>query len=368
MKKNTIYFLLLIGSVTSWQSCSSNKEETPKGGSVEKNVSVAPVEEQIVTGYQEYPAYVVPLQETELLAEVSGYITNISVSDGALVSKGQKLYEIDRTRYLAEVQQAKANVAIAQSDYDRANKDLDRYNKLAENDAIARQTLDYAATDVNNQRAQVESAKASLETATTNLIRSTIYAPFNGTVGISQVRQGALVTAGNTLLNVISTTSPIAVEFQVNEIDIERIIELQRKGGEGTITVRMPDDSIYPESGKITVIDRAVDRTTGTLRVRASFANADNRLRAGMNLTMRLANTSIEKQLVIPLKAVLEQLGASNVYTVSDSSTAVFNTIQLGTKFNDKVVVRTGLKAGDRVVVDGANGVSEGDKLSIEEK
>ncbi|PVH23978.1 efflux RND transporter periplasmic adaptor subunit [Sphingobacterium corticibacter] len=364
----TIYYLLLIGSTTTWQSCSSDKKEVGGSTPTEKTVSVTSVEEQIVTGYQEYPAYVVPLQETELLAEVSGYITNIAVSDGAFVTKGQKLYEIDRTRYGAEVEQAKANVAIAESEYARVQKDLERYENLAKNDAIARQTLDYAATDLQNQKAQVQAAKAALETANTNLTRSTIYAPFTGNLGISQVRNGALVNAGNTLLNVISTTSPIAVEFQVNEIDIERIIELQRKGGEGTITVRMPDGTIYPESGQIAVIDRAVDRTTGTLRVRASFANKDNRLRAGMNLTMRLANTSREKQLVIPLKAVLEQLGASNVYTVSDSSTAVFNTIQLGTKFNDKVVVRTGLKAGDRVVVDGASGISEGDKLSIEEK
>ncbi|MFD2742566.1 MULTISPECIES: efflux RND transporter periplasmic adaptor subunit [Sphingobacterium] len=369
MTKNTIYFLLLLASTATWQSCNNDKKESAaKGGQVEKNVSVTTVEEQIVTGYREYPAYVVPLQETELLAEVSGYITNILVSDGAFVSKGQKLYEIDRTRYLAEVQQAKANVAIAESDYDRVQKDLERYEKLAKSDAIAKQTLDYAATDVNNQRAQVQAAKAALETANTNLLRSTIYAPFSGTVGISQVRNGALVTAGNTLLNIISTTNPIAVEFQVNEVNIEHILNMQKNGTNSGIEVRMPDGTIYPESGKISVVDRAVDRTTGTLRVRASFANADHRLRAGMNLTMRLANTSQEKQVVIPLKAVLEQLGSSNVYTVSDSNTAVFNQITLGTKLQDKVVVQSGLKANDRIIVDGANTVAEGDKLSIQNK
>ncbi len=368
MNKKTIYYLLIIGSTVTWQSCNSDKKEATKSAAAERNVNVLPVEEQTVTGYQEYPAFVVPLQETELLAEVSGYITNIAVSDGAFVTKGQMLYEIDRTRYSAEVEQAKANVAIAESEYDRVQKDLKRYEKLAENDAIARQTLDYAATDVNNQRAQVQAAKAAFETASTNLRRSTIYAPFSGTVGISQVRHGAYVNAGNTLLNVISTSSPIAVEFQINEIDIDRILELQRTGSQNEIRIRMPDGNIYPESGKIAVVDRSVDRTTGTLRVRASFTNADNRLRAGMNLTMRLANTSQQKQLVIPLRAVIEQLGATSVYTVSDSSTAVFNGIQLGTKFDDKVVVLSGLKAGDQVIVDGADGVSEGDKLSVDKK
>ncbi|MCL7989099.1 efflux RND transporter periplasmic adaptor subunit [Sphingobacterium sp. lm-10] len=368
MTKKTIHYLLFLGSAALWQSCGNNKQEAAQGTNTEKDVSVVTVEEQIVTGYQEYPAYVVPLQETELRAEVSGYITNILVADGALVSKGQKLYEIDRTRYAADMDQAKANLAVAESDLDRVSRDLERYQKLAKSDAIARQTLDYAETDVKNQRAQVQAAKATVDNANTNLSRSTIYAPFSGSVGISQVRNGALVTAGTTLLNTLSTTNPIAVEFQVNERDIERLVKLQKNNSSAGIEVRLPDGSIYEEPGKITVIDRAVDRTTGTLRVRATFNNTGDRLRAGMNLTLRLANTSMENQLVIPLRAVIEQLGSSNVYTVSDSSTAEFHAVELGTKFNDKVVVVKGLEAGAQVIVDGANNLAEGDKLKVQKK
>src|SRR5690606_40175347 len=127
------------------------------------------VTEEIVAGVDAYPGSVVPLNETDLRAEVSGYITGIFVTDGASVSKGQKLYEIDRTRYEAAAQQAKASLAIAEANLDRITRDVERYRKLADQDAIARQTLDYAETDLNNAEAQVASAQAAVVTATTNL-------------------------------------------------------------------------------------------------------------------------------------------------------------------------------------------------------
>lgn len=369
MNNKILYGLLLVlGTTGIYSSCGNSSKEDGQQAPAERKVtvSIAPVQQQIVTAYQEYPATVVPLNETELRAEVSGYITNIFVTDGATVSKGQRLYEIDRIRYVAEVEQAKANLQIAQANYDRVGKDLERYKKLAEQDAIARQTLDYAETDLSNQAAQVQAARAALTSANTNLQRSVITAPFSGVVGISQVRNGALVSAGTTLLNTLSSINPIAVEFQVSERDIERIKELQNNKSTTVIKLRLPDGTEYGESGFISTIDRAVDRATGTLRVRATFTNATEKLRAGMNLTLRLAETSSEEQIVVPLRAIVEQLGAYNVYTVSDSSTAVFNEVKLGVKIDDKVVIREGLSAGQQVIVNGVNNVSEGDKLVIE--
>src|SRR5690606_7826358 len=136
------------------------------------------------------------------------------VQDGAFVGKGQRLYEIDRVRYQAAVDQAEANLEIAKANLARVEKDLQRYQSLSEQDAIAKQTLDYAVTDVSNQKAQVLAAEAIFTTAKTNLQRSVIITPFSCNIGISQVRQGALVSAGSTLLNTISSTDPIAVEFQ----------------------------------------------------------------------------------------------------------------------------------------------------------
>lgn len=368
MNKNQLLSALLIGSGLLWQSCGS-KDNKPKGAPGQQTdmatpVSSAVVGKEIVSGLKSYPANVVPLQETEIRAEVTGYITNIFVADGAFVNKGQRLYEIDRVRYQAAVDQAKASLEIAKANLDRVQKDLQRYQTLAEKDAIAKQTLDYAMTDVNNQKAQVQAAEAALTTARTNLQRSVIVAPFSGNIGISQVRNGALVNAGTTLLNTVSSTNPIAVEFQINEKDIPEFTKLQGGNSSTQIYVSMPDGSRYEESGRIVTIDRAVDSQTGTLKVRASFSNGANALRAGMNTTLNVESTSAQEELVIPYKAVFEQLGTFNVYTINDSSKVELKQIVLGHKINDKIVVTSGLETGQKIVVDGAASLKPGAKVA----
>jgi membrane fusion protein (multidrug efflux system) len=303
------------------------------------------------------------LQETEIRAEVSGYITNISVADGAFVSKGQRLYEIDRVRYAAAVDQAKANLEIARANLARVEKDLQRYQTLAEKDAIAKQTLDYAMTDVNNQKAQVQAAEAALATARVNLQRSSIVAPFSGNIGISQVRTGALVSAGTTLLNTISSTNPIAVEFQINEKEIMEFSNLQSGKSSTQINLTLPDASTYGSNGRISTIDRAVDPQTGTLKVRATFDNPNNTLRAGMNLNLNVLSTSASEQIVIPYRAIFEQLGTFNVYAVTDSNTVVLKPVTLGQKLGDRVVIAQGLDNGNKIVVDGVTSLKQGAKV-----
>lgn len=359
MKTNRLFFILLLGSGMALTACGNNNESTnQQAGPAQQAASAIPVtmatvQAESVTGVRSYPANVVPLQETEIRAEVSGYITSISVSDGAFVTKGQKLYEIDRVRYSAAVDQAKANLEIAKANLDRSEKDLQRYQTLADQDAIAKQTLDYAYTDVNNQRAQVQSAQAALTTAETNLKRSVIIAPFSGNIGISQVRSGALVSAGTTLLNTISSTNPISVEFQINEKEIMEFSDLQTGKSQTDINLRLPDGSIYAAAGKISTIDRAVNPQTGSLKVRANFDNPNNTLRAGMNLTLNVARKSSEDALVVPYRAIFEQLGTFNIYTVNDSNIVDLKPVTLGQKLGDMVVISEGLQSGDKVVVDG---------------
>jgi membrane fusion protein (multidrug efflux system) len=366
MNKTQLFSALLISSGLLVQSCNSKdgkQANQAQQADMAIPVSMAVVGKEIVTGVKSYPSNVVALQETEIRAEVTGYITNIYVTDGAVVSKGQRLYEIDRTRYQASVDQAKANLAIAKANLERVQKDLQRYQTLAEQDAIAKQTLDYATTDVNNQKAQVQAAEAALTTAQTNLQRSVIVAPFSGTVGISQVRSGALVAAGTTLLNTISSTNPIAVEFQINERDIAEFIKLQTNATGSEIHVGLPNGSRYIEAGRISTIDRAVDSQTGTLKVRATFANNANTLRAGMNTTLNVVSTSAQEEVVIPYKAVFEQLGIFNVYTVNDSSKVELKQVGLGNKIEDKVVITSGLEAGQKIVLDGAASLRPGTKV-----
>lgn len=319
-------------------------------------VTTAEVETEIVTGYTHYPANVVPLRETELRAEVNGYVTKILVADGALVTAGQPLYEIDQARFEAAVIQAKATLSIAEANYARVKRDLDRYEVLSEKDAIARQTLDNARTELENSAAQREAAAAALTTATINLERSVIRAPFAGMVGISQVRTGALVTAGVTLLNTISATTPIAVEVQVSENDLANVLALQTRSNiqhDSILTLELNDGQLYDATGTVAAVDRAVNPHTGTITVRAQFDNPDGRLRAGMRAILRIRTRSEQEQLVIPYRSVAEQLGQSTVYVLGDSNRVDQRVIRTGLRTGDKVVVEDGLQKGEIVVTDG---------------
>ncbi|HUH75106.1 MAG TPA: efflux RND transporter periplasmic adaptor subunit [Chitinophagales bacterium] len=362
------YIVITTLSLATFVSCKPKNEAQGMPPERIIPVNVTEVTTEMVSNSIHYPGTVVALNQTELRAEVNGYITNIYVNDGAVVGKGQKLYEIDRVRYQAARDQARASHQIALTNLDKVKRDLDRYITLDEKQAIAKQLVDYAQSDFNNAKAQVDAAKAVLVNAETNLARSVIYAPFSGTVGISQVRQGALVTSGVTLLNTISSTQPIAVDIMVSERDIQKFMDLQKNPNvikDSIFSLQLPSGEMYDKFGKISTIDRAVDQNTGTITVRATFDNAKGALRVGMNTDLLVLNHSTTPQMVIPYKAVMEQLGETLVYTISDSNTAVANKVILGLKLGDKVVVSEGLSEGQKVITDGLINIRPNDKVTI---
>src|SRR5262249_9778576 len=151
--------------------------------------------------------------EVELRAQVNGYITGIHFKEGEQVKKGQKLYSIDQQQSEASYQQAQANLAVQEANLERAKKDVERYRELDKKDAIAKQQVDYAEAAYAAAQKQVDAAKAAVNAVQTNVRYTTIVAPFDGTIGISQVRLGASVTPGQTLLNTISSDNPMAADI-----------------------------------------------------------------------------------------------------------------------------------------------------------
>ena len=191
--KHPFLFIIELGiALTSISSCSKSGNGDP--GSNPVAVHVAMVQKEPLLYYDIYPGNVVALNKVELRSEVAGFITGMFFNEGDFVRKGKKLYEIDRSRYLATYQQAKANVDIAEANVERARRYVDRYSKLMEQEAIARQRFDDAQTDLQNANLQLVSAKAELAKAQTELSYSLITAPFDGTIGISQVKLGTLCT------------------------------------------------------------------------------------------------------------------------------------------------------------------------------
>lgn len=354
---------ILLFSAAVLTSCGSSEKPAQAAGPAAIPVSVYTVAEEDVTTVDTYPGVVVALNEVELRAEVGGYVTAIFVKDGQKVTKGQKLYEIDRTNYLAAYNSAKANVEVAKANHNKAKKDAERYTNLAKQEAVAKQRVDYALTDLANAASQVAVAEAALATAKANLNRSVIVSPLTGTIGISQVKVGALASQGTTLLNTVSANDPIAVDIAVNQKDIPRFLRLQQNASivkDSVFSIELQDKSVYKMAGKIVAVDRSVDPGTGTIKVRISYPNTSGMLLSGMTCNVKVLNKAESKQVTIPYKSVSEQLGEYMVYVVGDSSKAQQRIIKLGSETGEKIVVLNGLQAGEVIVSEGAQNVRPG--------
>jgi len=361
---------LLIAVAFTVYSCGSKKQEASPA------MPPAAVETQTVADgpasyYESYPATITALNEVELRPQVAGYITGIHFKDGQYVTKGQLLYSIDQQAYQANVNQAQANLEVAKANLNRAQKDADRYLELDKKDAIAKQVLDHSMADLESAKMQVRAAQAGVSSVKTNLNYSNIYAPFSGTIGISLVKLGAAVSPGTTLLNTISTNDPVAVDFFLDQKDLNRFIELEKSAGktnDTTFTLMLADQSEYTRPGKIASIDRAVDAQTGTIRIRLAFDNKENGLRPGMSATVKVYHDNGERAVLIPYKAVTEQMGEYFVYRVTDSSTVTQSKVSLGAVTGSQVIIKEGIKPGDRIVTEGLQRVREGARIQAEKK
>jgi RND family efflux transporter MFP subunit len=319
-------------------------------------VNVITVQTGNATYFDSYPGTATPLNQVDIKPQVSGNIVGIYFKDGQEVRKGQKLYEIDQQQYKAAVEQAKANVAVAKANLAKSQQDADRYQELAKQDAIAKQTLDHQLADLEASKQQLQAAQANVASVETNLNYSEIFAPFNGTIGISQVKVGTSVYA-QTLLNSVSTDDPMAVDISIDQAEIPQFTRYFAKAGgkkakDTLFTAVLPDGSIYPYPGELYLLDRSVDPTTGTLKARITFANPKNELKAGLTTNIRVKHASGDSTLLIPYKAVVESLGEFFVFVV-DNDRAFQKKVSLGTRIGGNIVVRSGLTQGEKVVVDG---------------
>jgi len=317
--------------------------------------------------YDVYPGNVVALNNVDLNCEVSGFITGIYFQEGQQVHKGQKLYEIEQNKYQAAYASADANLKIAQANLSKTQKDADRYKQLNEKGMTTQQRLEYSETDLETAQSQVAAAKANLARAQIDLQHATIVAPFDGTIGISLVKSGAFVSAGQTKLNTISSNDPIAIDFVINEKEISHFIDLEQRKLSKTdslFTISLPDKSIYPYPGKILFLDRAVDMQTGTLKIRLQFPNPKRALKDGMSCDIRVENKHADKVVVIPNKAITEQMGEYFVYVV-EQDTARQHKVKIGKVVGKNIVILDGLKPGEQVVIEGIQKLRDGVAVQV---
>ena len=359
---------LIVGLALIITSCGKPKQGMQ--GPPPAKVAIQKIAASSAAYYDEYPATINALNQVELRPQVNGYITDVSFKEGDHVKKGTRLYAIDQQQYEAAYQQALANLAVQEANLVKAQKDVDRYRELNKRDAIAKQQVDNAEANYEATKKQVEAAKATVRSVQTNVRYTNIYAPFDGTIGISQVKLGAAVSAGQTLLNTISSDNPVVADFVIDQKEIFRFAQLLKKGSsknDSTFTLAFNGER-YSHVGSIHVIDRAVNAQTGTITVRIVFPNPENLLRVGMAGTLKVLSQSPPSSVVIPYKAVTEQLGEYFVYKVRlDSNKVTQQRVALGKQIGRNIIVKSGLQEGETIVTEGVQNLREGSIVVLPE-
>jgi RND family efflux transporter MFP subunit len=360
MKYKFLVFLIIVTGLT---ACSNTIVPPPPPP---VSVNTYKVKSGSAVFYNSFPATITAVNQVEVRPEVSGYITGIFFTEGQEVKKGQKLYHIDQQQYQGAYEQAVAQLHVSEANLNKLQQDANRYVELGRQDAIAQQTVDHALEDLEAAKKQVDAAKANVSAMEVNLRYATIYAPLSGTIGISQVKIGAAVTPGNTILNIISSDNPIATDVSLDEtmipfIEKENKEDLKQKF-DSTFTLMLADQSKYPYPGKIYIVDRAVDPQTATIKVRLLFDNPGNVLKVGMSANLRILNNSNSQSLLIPYRACVEQMAEYFVYVVNKDTVAQ-RKVFLGQRIRDIVIVKSGLYENEVIVVDGVQKLKDGTKV-----
>ena len=385
-------------------------------------VTVVAVAQRAVPVYGQYVGQTEAVRTVEIRARVEGFLERQVVPDGADVKAGDLLFVIDRRPFEAALRQAEANVArdraqlgqaqaeLVQREADvrqaQANLERDlaqlenartqerRYHTLVEQELVAREQYDQLRTNmsaleatVQADRAAFENARASLtaaraaienaravvradeavvESARLQLGYTTIRSPLDGRMGRAEVRVGSLVgRSDSTLLATASTLDPMYVAFSVSEREAlqvwrRREAGAQGRSGPGNITITLPDDSVYPQVGRLDFVDRAVDPRTGTLALRATFPNPERVLQPGQYIRLRVLLEERAGALLVPQAAVQESQGFASVFVVGSDQIVQARTVRLGPRFGSLWVLEEGVKLGEQVVVKGLQQVRAG--------
>jgi membrane fusion protein (multidrug efflux system) len=286
------------------------------------------------------------------------------------VKKGDLLFQIDPRPFQATLDQAKAKLAQDQAQAGKTALDVKRYAPLAKEQAISQEELDDAVQADLGAKAQLKADEAAIETAQLNLGFTRVTSPIDGLAGIAQAQIGDLVGPSGNVLTTVSTINPIKDYFQVSEHSYmtfwRRFIsaDSQEAGGDFPLQLIFSDGSVYPGKGKFYFADRQVNPNTGTLQIVGVFSNANFVLRPGQYGLIR-AQTQIETNaLMVPQRAVAELQGTYQVTTVTATNTAHIQNVNVGEQVGSDWIIESGLKAGDRVVVEGTQKAREGQAVN----
>ncbi len=329
-------------------------------------VEVARPLERDVTEWDDYVGRFEASKSVEVRPRVSGAITGVHFTDGAIVRKGQLLFTIDARPFAASLAEARASVAGASSDLALARANLDRANRLVVEDAVSRSDLDQLAARVRAAQAALVAAQARVQARALDIEFTRVRAPISGRISDRRIDAGNLVSAGDTngsLLTTINALDPIYFAFDASE---GLFLKSKRAGADGaTVEVRLQDETRHTRTGRLDFTDNGLDPRSGTVRGRAVLANSDLFLTPGMFGNMRLANAGTVHALMVPDAAIQTDQARKTVLTVANDGTVAAKAVTLGPVIDGLRIVRTGLSPSDRVVVSGTQMAMPGGKVQV---
>jgi RND family efflux transporter MFP subunit len=339
-------------------------------------VTVAKPVKRALVDQDEYVGRFVPIDVVEVRARVSGYLDQVHFQDGQIVKQGDLLFTIDKRPFQNTLDQARANLETAKSNVVFTQADLTRGQQLLRDRTISEQIFEQRSQAFRNAQSAVAASEAMVRQAELDLEFTELRAPITGRIGDRRVTTGNLVTGGTggstTLLAVIVSTDPIRLEFTFDEASLLRYERLARDGrtdvtgrsGSAPVRLKLIDEQDFSHYGRMEFIDNVIDRSTGTIRGRAQFANADGLFTPGMFARVQVPASAPYEALMVPDAAIGTEQVRKFVYIIDKENIARQRFVALGQAVDDLRVIKDGLSADDRVVVNGLMRVRPGQKVS----
>jgi membrane fusion protein (multidrug efflux system) len=370
-------FVLLAG--TTILGCNGKDEKAAKSAAMAGVIPSFPViaiNAQDATLNAEYPATLEGQQNVDIRPKIDGFIEKIYVDEGATVKQGQPLFVINAPQYEQAVRTAQAAISSAEAEVSVAQLQYNKTKPLVDKDIISKYDLESAALALTAKKANLAQAKAALVNAKVNLGYTVVSSPVNGVIGSIPYKVGALVSSNSPEpLTTVTAIAKVYAYFSLNE---KQLLEISRNTNGTTLSQKiktMPavslvlaDGSTYPETGKVETISGQINTATGSSSLRATFPNANGLLRSGSSASIRIPQY-FKDVLLVPQKSTTDIQGKKFVYLVNDTGGVVINNIEIMNQSNGKFyVVTSGLKAGDKIILEGFSSLKDGDKIKPSEK
>lgn len=318
---------------------------------------------------QELPGRVAAFQVSEVRPQVTGVILRRLFQEGSVVHQGQTLYQIDPSVYAAQQAQAAANLQSARASAVAARTRASRYAPLAKMEAISKQDYTDAVAQARQAEASVAQNSASLRAAQVNMRFTRVPAPITGRISLSNVTEGALVTANQTdALATITRLDPVYVDIQQSAADLLKLRQALSQGGAvpttAQVRLRLPDGSDYGFTGTVEFSQVIVDQATGTVTIRARFANPQSLLLPGMYITAQFAQAVQNSAILVPQQAITrDPQGNATLFVVGPGNRAVQRTVQADRTLGTNWVVTGGLAPGEKVITQGTANLKDGAQI-----